>query len=71
MIRFIDENKARFGVEPICAHLPIAPSTYYAARSRLPSARAVADEELKARIIEVHRENYCVYGIEKLWAPLK
>ena len=70
MIAFIDENKARFGVEPICAHLPIAPSTYYAARSRPPSARALADEETKRQILEVHRENYGVYGIEKLWKAL-
>jgi putative transposase len=70
MIAFIEENKSRFGVEPICAHLPIAPSTYYAARSRPPSARALADEETKRQILEVHRENYGVYGIEKLWKAL-
>ena len=34
MTRYIDENKATFGIEPICRLLPIAPSTYYEARSR-------------------------------------
>jgi len=29
MVRYIDGHKDRFGVEPICAVLPIAPSTYY------------------------------------------
>ena len=29
MVRFIDEHRADYGVEPICAALPIAPSTYY------------------------------------------
>ena len=32
MIAFIDEHREEFGVEPICALLPIAPSTYYAAK---------------------------------------
>jgi len=28
MIQFIDDHRATYGVEPICAVLPIAPSTY-------------------------------------------
>ena len=44
MIAYIDAHKERFGVEPICEQLPIAPSTYYAAKSRPPSARAIRDE---------------------------
>ena len=32
-------------------HLPIAPSTYYAASKRPPSARALRDEELKLEIL--------------------
>lgn len=43
MTAFIDAHHARFGVVPICRVLtehgcPIAPNTYYAARSRGPSA---------------------------------
>jgi putative transposase len=34
MVRFIDEHRAKFGVEPICAVLPIAPSVYYEQRAR-------------------------------------
>ena len=44
----------RFGVEPICEQLPIAPSTYYTARSRPPSARDVRDEALKPEIERVY-----------------
>ena len=29
MVAFIDAHREDFGVEPICALLPIAPSTYY------------------------------------------
>ena len=40
---FIDTNRDEFGVEPICATLQVAPSTYYAAKKRVPSARAIRD----------------------------
>ena len=50
--------------------MPIAPSTFYAARTRPPSARAVRDEELKPVIARVHKENYSVYGIRKMHAQL-
>ena len=29
MVKFIDDEKEKYGVEPICRILPIAPSTYY------------------------------------------
>ena len=71
----MDAHRDRFGVEPICAVLAehgvgIAPSTYYAARRRPPSARAVRDAELKAQIARVHADNYGVYGAAKVWDRL-
>ena len=70
MIAYIDEHKQRWGVEPICEQLPIAPSTYYAAKGRPPSKRRVRDESLKPEIWRVWDENYCVYGADKVWAQL-
>jgi putative transposase len=70
MIAYIDRNKDRFGVEPICQLLPIAPSTYHAAKRRPPSARALRDEELKAEIARVHAEHFGVYGARKVWRQL-
>jgi putative transposase len=71
VIRYVDEHRARFGgVEPICRVLRIAPSTYYAARSRPPSARALRDAELVTEIARVHRANFGVYGVEKVWRQL-
>ena len=58
MIAYIDEFKHRYGVEPICRVLPIAPSTYYAARRRPLSARAVRDTKLKVEIARVHAEHF-------------
>jgi putative transposase len=81
-VSFLDENKnrtdrgRRWGVETICRVLSdqgmqIAPATYYAAKSRPASARAVRDGELKAVIAEVHEENYGVYGARKMQAALR
>ena len=76
MVRYIDDHKDRFGVEPICNVLPIAPSTYYAhkAMEREPdrrSARAIRDEALKLEIERVFEENFRVYGRRKVWKQLQ
>jgi putative transposase len=70
MIAYIDANRDRFGVEPICQVLPIAPSTYYAASRRPASARAVRDTKLKGEIARVHAEQFGVYGAGKVWRQL-
>jgi len=49
---------------------PIAPSTYYAAKSRPASARAVHDRQLRAEITRVWKENREVYGADKVWLEL-
>jgi putative transposase len=70
MIAYIDANRDRFGVEPICRVLPIAPSTYYAASCRPASARTARDAKLKAEIARVHGEHFGVYGARKVWRQL-
>jgi len=57
----------RLGVEPICEVLQVAPSTYYAARSRGPSERARRDAQLVPRLVGLWKANYEVYGSRKLW----
>ena len=57
----------RLGVEPICNTLQVASSTYYAARDRPPSKRALRDAELLPRLVEIWEANYEVYGSRKLW----
>ncbi|WP_406223886.1 IS3 family transposase [Streptomyces canus] len=41
-----------------------------AAKSRIPSARAVRDAELKTQIARVHTDNFTVYGVRKVWRQL-
>jgi putative transposase len=71
MTRYIDAYRARFGVEPICKTLQVAPSTYYAARSRSPSGRFLRDEDLKPLLRQVHARHFGVYGARKLWRQLR
>ena len=70
MSAYIDGNRHRYRVEPICRVLQFAPRTYYAIKARPPSARALRDAELKPQIARVHRDNFGVYGVDKVWAQL-
>ena len=70
MTRFIETHRERFGVEPICRELQVAPSTYYAARQRPRSARRIRDEALQVKLRQVHAEHFGVYGARKLWRQL-
>jgi len=76
VVEFVDEYRGEHGVEPILDALEdtnarIAPSTYYAARSRPPSPRARRDAELVPLIEQVHAANYGVYGARKVHARLR
>jgi len=75
MVAFIDAYRERYGVEPICSVLPIAPSTYYACKARerdpsLGSARARREAVLREEIQRVWKENFEVYGARKVWRQL-
>ena len=76
IVDYIDVHRAKHGVEPICAVLTeagmkIAPSTYYAAKCRPPSARSVSDATTTEVIRRVHADNYGVYGVRKVHAELQ
>lgn len=70
MVDYIDQHKTMFGVEPICITLQVAPSTYYAAKARPPSARQVRDDVIKAVMLLIWEANYSVYGVRKLWKAM-
>ena len=76
MIAFIDKHKQEYGVESICAELPIAPSTYYEhkARERDPKRmpeRARRDEFLRGEIRRVWKASKRRYGARKVWRQLQ
>lgn len=75
MGRFIDAHRTAFGVEPICAVLPIAPAWYYELKAREQDpdrrpARARRDERLSEHIRRVWQDHRAVYGVRKVWKQL-
>jgi transposase InsO family protein len=76
MVTFIDQYRDVYGVEPICAVLPIAPSTYFLRKAQQheatkQSARAQRDAELRTAIQRVWDDNDQVYGPRKVWKQLR
>jgi len=75
MVAFIDAHRDEYGVEPICAQLPIAPSTYYEVKARdsdparIP-VRAKRDAMLCDDVTRVWHANRRVYGVKKVWKAL-
>ena len=77
MIAFIDEYRDRFSVEFICKTLNeqrqggfITSRGYRNAKYGTPSARSIRDRELVAKVLQIHGENYGVYGVRKMWHAL-
>ncbi|HFG8774929.1 IS3 family transposase [Corynebacterium striatum] len=77
MIRFIDEHRNRFSVEFICQTLNthreggfLTSRGYRQSKARGLSARRLRDAVLVERISAVHRDNYGVYGVRKMWHAL-
>ena len=52
-------------------HCKIAPSSYYAHRTRAASDRSIRDGKLTEEIRAVHTDNYGVYGVRKVHAQLR
>jgi putative transposase len=75
MVAFLDAHRATYGVEPICAELPIAPSTYYEQKAREADPtrvprRTQRDAQLRPEIERIWRANRRVYGAKKVWKQL-
>ena len=76
MVRFIDDHRDVYGVELICATVPIAPSTYFLHKAQHAdpsqrSARAQRDDQLRVEIQRVWDANHQVYGPRKVWKQLR
>ena len=76
MVAFIDQHRGVYGVEPSCAVLPIAPSTYFLQKTQQAapttrSKRRQRDDELRAAIRRVWDDNDQVYGPRKGWKQLR
>jgi putative transposase len=67
---FVDQERGRFGVEPICHALGVSACAYYQRRGGQRSQRSVEDERLLELIQEIHARNYFVYGSWRMWKGL-
>ena len=67
MSAFIDENRERLGVEPICSVLEVSASAYYERAKGRRSAWEVSDERLLVEIKRIHSDNYEAYGSRRTW----
>lgn len=76
MIAFVDTYRDQFGVELICRTMRAAivgfltSHGYRAAKTRARSARSIRGELLIAELVEVHRQNFSVYGVKKMHAAM-
>jgi putative transposase len=75
-VAFVDSHQEEYGVQPVLQALEdtpaqIAPSTYYAAKTRPASPRSRRDATLIEMIKKIHAENYGVYGARKIWHELQ
>ena len=73
LTEFVDQHRDTYGVEPICAELPMRPF-HLSASTNAPSASRsgvrrvrAANAELGEAIRRVHTDNYGVYGARKAW----
>lgn len=77
IVDYIDAHRDRFGVDPICTvlaehDLPIAPSTYYAAKARGPVSDAAWAEAHAANTVHrLYVANRRLYGVRKMWHAMK
>ena len=75
MVRFVEDHRANYGVEPIYLVNGMAPSSFYehqarqAALERAPT-RAKREAVLRPEIARCWHANHRVYGTKKVWKQL-
>ena len=69
--RLIDAERTRLPVSQLCRVLGVSRAGYYAWKTRPPSARAAADQELTEQIRQVHQRSRGTYGAPRVHAELR
>ena len=64
-------NQALYHLTTLCQVLEVSPSSYYAWRTRGPSAHTLADEKLTERIRECYKGSRGTYGAPRVHADLR
>ena len=69
--RFVDDHEAEYRVVDLCRAAGVSRSSFYAWRSRTPSARQRSDAELRDEIREIHEASRGTYGAPRVWGQLR
>lgn len=67
---FVLAKKAEHSIAMMCRVLEVSRSGYHAWVGRPPSARAVEDARLTARIAVLYKQRRKVYGSPRIWSDL-
>ena len=68
VFQFMSANQAFFAIATMARVLGVSTAGYYAWRSRLPSARATADDALLRRVRTIHAVSRGTYGTPRVHA---
>jgi putative transposase len=71
MVSFVDEHRDQWPVVVMCRSIGLAERTFYAAKTRPPSARSISDELHKVEIRRVWTSNYSCYGPRRVYKKLR
>ena len=70
-VAFVDAHRDQWSVAAMCRVLELPERSYYAAKARPASARAISDGQWRVEIRRVWEANYGVYGARRVWAALR
>ncbi len=65
MTAFVVAHRDEYGLEPICNALQVAVTAVRSCLARPISARELADEALKPKVLQLWEDNYRVYGARR------
>lgn len=68
---FVEAEKAQFPVSMLCEAIGVSRPGYYAWARRGPSARSQRDEELAAKVVDIHARSRRIYGSPRVHDELR
>lgn len=69
--RLIDAERTRLSVSQLCRVFGVSRAGYYAWKTRPPSARAAADQQLLELIGQLYQRSRGTYGAPRIHAELR
>jgi transposase InsO family protein len=69
--RFVEDHQADYRVTDLCRVAGVSRSSFYAWRSRQPSARQRSNDALLDEIREIHQASRATYGAPRVWGQLR